>query len=183
MTFAIATSAIERSMGKLFHPMPADRKPFRVLFICMGNICRSPAAEIVFRRQVAEAGLAGAIEIDSAGTIGYHAGKGPDPRMADTLRRRGYPIAGRSRQVTGNDLADFDLVLAADQENLADLHRLDRSGVHRGKVRLLVDYCVEKQATHVPDPYYGGQRGFEEVADLVEDASAGLLEEIRKSMP
>jgi protein-tyrosine phosphatase len=162
--------------------MPADRKPFRVLFICMGNICRSPAAEIVFRRGVAEAGLDAAIHIDSAGTIGYHAGKGPDPRMADTLRRRGYPIAGRARQVTARDLAEFDLILAADPENLADLRRLDREGLHRDKIRLLVDYCVEREATHVPDPYYGGQQGFEEVADLVEDACGGLLEEIRRKM-
>ena len=142
--------------------MPADRKPFRVLFVCMGNICRSPAAEIVFRQQVSEAGLNDSIHIDSAGTIGYHSGKRPDPRMADTLRRRGYPIAGRARQVTARDLADFDLLLAADPENLA------------------VDYCVDKEADHVPDPYYGGQQGFEEVADLVEDACAGLLDEIRR---
>jgi protein-tyrosine phosphatase len=162
--------------------MPADRKPFRVLFVCMGNICRSPAAEIVFRKQVGDAGLDDAIHIDSAGTIGYHAGKGPDPRMADTLRRRGYPIAGRARQVTARDLAEFDLVLAADEENLADLRRLDREALHRDKIRLLVDYCVEKEATRVPDPYYGGQKGFEEVADLVEDACAGLLEEIRREL-
>lgn len=163
--------------------MPSDRKPFRVLFICMGNICRSPAAEIIFRKQVADAGLDATIGIDSAGTIGYHAGKGPDPRMADTLRRRGYPIAGRSRQVTARDLAEFDLILAADEENLADLRRLDRPGLHRDKIRLLVDSCVEKEASHVPDPYYGGQQGFEEVADLVEDACAGLLEEIRMALP
>jgi protein-tyrosine phosphatase len=169
-------------MGKLLHPMPADRKPFRVLFVCMGNICRSPAAEIIFRHQVDEAGLNDAIHIDSAGTIGYHAGKGPDPRMADTLRRRGYPIAGRARQVAARDLAEFDLILAADEENLADLRRLDRERLHHGKVRLLVDYCVEKEATHVPDPYYGGQQGFEEVADLVEDACGGLLEEIRRKL-
>jgi protein-tyrosine phosphatase len=100
--------------------------------------------------------------------------------MAATLRRRGYPIAGRARQVTSRDLTDFDLILAADEENLADLRRLDRDGVHRPKIRLLVDYCVEKEATHVPDPYYGGQQGFEEVADLVEDTCAGLLEEIEK---
>jgi protein-tyrosine phosphatase len=159
-----------------------DHPPFRVLFVCMGNICRSPAAEIVFRQQVGDAGLDQAIHIDSAGTIGYHAGKGPDPRMAETLRRRGYPIAGRARQVTARDLAEFDLILAADHENIADLHRLDRDGLHRGKIRLLVDFCVEKEATHVPDPYYGGQQGFEEVADLVEDACAGLLEEIRAQM-
>jgi protein-tyrosine phosphatase len=169
-------------MPQLLHPMPADRKPFRVLFICMGNICRSPAAEIVFRQRVDDAGLAQAIEIDSAGTIGYHTGKGPDPRMADTLRRRGYRIAGRSRQVTARDLAEFDLVLAADSENLADLRRLDRDGLHHAKLRLLVDYCVAKEADHVPDPYYGGQRGFEEVADLVEDACDGLLEEIRRKL-
>jgi protein-tyrosine phosphatase len=162
--------------------MPADRKPFRVLFVCMGNICRSPAAEIVFRNQVTDAGLAEAVEIDSAGTIGYHAGKGPDPRMADTLRRRGYPVAGRSRQVSAEDLAAFDLVLAADAENLADLRRLDRHSAHRDKIRLLVDFCVECEASHVPDPYYGGQGGFEEVADLVEDACAGLLEHVRKQL-
>jgi protein-tyrosine phosphatase len=102
--------------------------------------------------------------------------------MAETLRRRGHPIAGRARQVSARDLAEFDLVLAADEENLADLRRLDREGLHRGKVRLLVDYCVEKEATHVPDPYYGGQQGFEEVADLVEDACEGLLEEIRRKL-
>jgi protein-tyrosine phosphatase len=169
-------------MGQLLHPMPADRKPFRVLFVCMGNICRSPAAEIIFRKQVDEAGLSEAIEIDSAGTIGFHAGKGPDPRMADTLRRRGYPIAGRSRQVTTQDLAEFDLILAADSENLADLRRLDRASAFRNKIRLLVDYCLEKEADHVPDPYYGGQQGFEDVADLVEDACAGLLQEIRKRL-
>lgn len=162
--------------------MSADRKPFRVLFVCMGNICRSPAAEIVFRHQVKFAGLNDAIDIDSAGTIGYHAGKGPDSRMSDTLRRRGYTIAGRSRQVTAEDLRDFDLVLAADQENLADLRRLDRSGTHREKIRLLVDYCVEKDASHVPDPYYGGQRGFEEVADLVEDACHGLLNSLKRQI-
>ncbi len=159
--------------------MSADRKPFRVLFICMGNICRSPAAEIVFRKMVEEAGLAAAIHIDSAGTIGYHAGKGPDPRMAATLKARGYAIAGRSRQVCPDDLDDFDLLLAADGENLADLRHLDRSGARHGKIRLLVEYCREKEASHVPDPYYGGQRGFDEVVELVEDACAGLLAELR----
>ncbi len=162
--------------------MPADRKPFRVLFICMGNICRSPAAEIVFRKQVEDAGLSEAIHIDSAGTIGYHAGKGPDPRMSDTLRSRGYTIAGRSRQVRSEDLADFDLLLVADEENLSDVRCLDPHGTHRDKIRLLVDYCVEQEASHVPDPYYGGQRGFEEVADLVEDACGGLLEELKRRL-
>ena len=150
-------------------------RDFSVLFVCMGNICRSPAAEIVFRKRVDEAGLTDRIRIDSAGTTGYHTGKGPDPRMAATLKSRGYPIAGRARQVTAADLADFDLVLAADEENLADLHRLDRGGIHRAKLRLLVEFCERHRAPRVPDPYYGGPQGFEEVADLVEDACGGLL--------
>lgn len=166
----------------LLHPMPPDRKPFRVLFICMGNICRSPAAEIVFRKLVEDAGLATAIAIDSAGTIGYHRGKGPDPRMAATLRDRGYVIAGRARQLQPEDLDGFDLLLVADEENLADLRQLDRAGSRREKVRLLVDYCVNREAERVPDPYYGGQRGFDEVVDLVEDACGGLLEELRKRL-
>lgn len=160
--------------------MPADRKPFRVLFVCMGNICRSPAAEIVFRKRVNDAGLGELIEIDSAGTIGFHAGKGPDPRMAETLRRRGYPIAGRARQVRAGDLDDFDLILAADQDNLSDLRLLDPDGSHIGKIRLLVDFCEQIEANHVPDPYYGGEAGFEEVADIVEDACGGLLEHLRR---
>lgn len=162
----------------LLHPMSPDRKPIRVLFICMGNICRSPAAEIVFRKLVDEAELSHAIHIDSAGTIGYHAGKGPDPRMAATLKNRGYTITGRSRQVTPDDLDDFDLLLVADQENLADLHRLDGTGTRREKIRLLVEYCRDREASHVPDPYYGGQRGFDDVVDLVEDACEGLLTEL-----
>ena len=166
----------------LLHPMPADRKPFRVLFICMGNICRSPAAEIVFRKMVDDAGLAEAIQIDSAGTIGYHAGKGPDPRMAATLKSRGYSIAGRARQVMAKDLDDFDLLLVADRENLADVRRLDPSGQRREKIRLLVEFCENLEASQVPDPYYGGQRGFDEVVDLIEDACGGLLGNIRKRL-
>ena len=166
----------------LLHPMSADRKPFRVLFICMGNICRSPAAEIVFRKLVEEAGLGHAIDIDSAGTIGYHAGNGPDPRRAATLSARGYQIAGRSRQVTPDDLDDFDLLLVADEENLSDVRSLDRSGSRHAKVRLLVDFCQGKEASYVPDPYYGGQGGFEEVVELVEDACGGLLADLHKRL-
>lgn len=151
----------------------------------MGNICRSPAAEIVFRQQVTQAGLAGAIEIDSAGTIGYHAGKGPDPRMAATLAARGYPISGRARQIQRADLDRFDLVLVADEENLADVHALQPQGGHRATIQLLTDFCRTHRASRVPDPYYGGQQGFEQVADLVEDACRGLLSDLqeRKKVP
>ncbi len=146
----------------------------------MGNICRSPAAEIVCRKLLSESDLADSVEIDSAGTIGYHVGNGPDPRMAATLKARGYPIFGRARQVTAGDLDSFDLILVADEENLADVRRLDREGTQAAKIRLLVDYCENHDAPRVPDPYYGGQRGFEDVADLVEDACEGLLKDLAK---
>ncbi|BCU78790.1 low molecular weight protein-tyrosine-phosphatase [Luteolibacter sp. LG18] len=155
--------------------MNATRKPFRVLFVCMGNICRSPAAEIVFRHQVTQAGLSDAIATDSAGTIGFHAGKGPDPRMAATLKERGYTIFGASRQITAADLDAFDLVLVMDQENLRNVRALDPAGTRHDKIRLFMEYGKRHAATEVPDPYYGGQAGFEHVADLVEDASRGLL--------
>lgn len=155
--------------------MNTDRKPFRVLFVCMGNICRSPAAEIVFRKQVADAGRTADFLIDSAGTLGYHAGKGPDPRMAATLAARGYAISGKARQIHERDLEDFDLILVMDQDNLAKVRALDRHQRHRGKIRLFTSYCRSHRADEVPDPYYGGQAGFENVADLVEDAAAGLL--------
>lgn len=154
----------------------------RVLFICMGNICRSPAAEIVFRHLVHQQGLEDQFEIDSAGTIGYHRGSPPDSRMSATLKKRGYTITGASRPVTRDDLEHFDLILAADQENLADLRRLDPEGSFSGKIQLLVNYCRRSHPGHVPDPYYGSARGFEEVADLVEDACAGLLEKLREEI-
>lgn len=159
--------------------MSNPRKPFRVLFVCMGNICRSPAAEIVCSKMLSESDLKDSVELDSAGTIGYHSGKGPDARMAATLKARGYPIFGRARQVQPQDLDDFDLILVADEENLADVRRLDRDGSRSPKIKLLVDYCENHDAPRVPDPYYGGQSGFEEVADLVEDACAGLLAKLR----
>ena len=160
--------------------MANPRKPFRVLFVCMGNICRSPAAEIVCSKMLSESDLADFVEIDSAGTIGYHSGKGPDPRMSATLKSRGYPIFGRARQVSPKDLEDFDLILVADEENLADVRRLAPDGSLWPKIKLLVEYCESHAVPRVPDPYYGGQSGFEEVADLVEDACAGLLIQLRK---
>ena len=152
--------------------------PVRVLFVCMGNICRSPAAEIVFRKLVADADRLADFEIDSAGTIGFHTGNPPDPRMAETLRRRGYPVAGRSRQIKPADLQRFDLILCADRENLTDVRDLDFEKNYREKIRLLTDFCRRHEATKVPDPYYGGPEGFEHVADLVEDACAGLLDHL-----
>ena len=144
----------------------------------MGNICRSPAAEIIFTHLIERAGLAGRITCDSAGTIGHHSGNPPDPRMTATLERRGYRSFGRSRRIRRSDLDEFDHILVADSENLADVLELDPEGRHHAKIRILTDHCATMNAGFVPDPYYGGPQGFEHVADLVEDACRGLLETI-----
>ena len=159
-------------------PATPERK-FRILFICMGNICRSPAAEIVFHHLLETEGLTDRISTDSAGTIGYHEGNPPDPRMSETLRKRGYRIFGKSRPICPEDLTDFDLLLVADRENLRDVLALAKHGQSTDHVKLLTDYCTSHDANHVPDPYYGGNKGFEQVADLVEDACEGLLEKVR----
>jgi protein-tyrosine phosphatase len=163
--------------------MPAAPKPFRVLFVCMGNICRSPAADIVMRKLVSSERLSGRIEIDSAGTIGYHTGKGPDPRMAATLTRRGYSPSGSARQVLLADLDAFDLVLAMDEDNFRDLRDLAKTAAQRVKIRRFTEFCHNHQATAVPDPYYGGDEGFEDVADLIEDGAKGLLAWISQQLP
>lgn len=149
-----------------------------ILFVCMGNICRSPAAEIIFRRLVAEAGLEHRFEIDSAGTIGYHAGNPPDERMSETLRRHGYSIEGRSRQIVAKDLDQFDLILTMDEDNLADVLALAESPGQRAKVRPMIEYLSEHEAPRIPDPYYGGSKGFIQVMELLEDSCRGLLEEL-----
>lgn len=142
----------------------------------MGNICRSPAAEIIFHKMVSDAHLENAFTIDSAGTYGGHAGAAPDPRMQEILKERGYKIFGKSRKVTTDDLEKFDLILAMDRENYADLKHLDASGNARHKIKLMTKYCtLHKNAEDVPDPYHGGKDGFVKVAVLLEDACAGLL--------
>ena len=144
----------------------------------MGNICRSPTAEGVFRRMVEEAGLAGKILVDSAGTHDYHIGAAPDKRTQAAAAQRGYDLSRlRGRQVSRADFTQFDYILAMDAENLADLHRL-RPPPHEGKVGLFLEYARHCKLREVPDPYYGGAQGFAHVLDLVEDGAAGLLEEI-----
>jgi protein-tyrosine phosphatase len=146
--------------------------------VCMGNICRSPAAEIVFLNMVEKAGMSGVIEVDSAGTIGFHAGSPPDSRMAAELAKRGYSVFGKSRRVRKEDLDDFDLILAMDEENLADLRQLDVGGGHSGKILPFVRYLKRMKAERIPDPYYGDLGGFQHVVDLLEDGCVGLMEEI-----
>lgn len=150
-------------------------KKISVLFCCMGNICRSPTAEAVFRTRVFEAGLAQQILIDSVGTHDYHIGDPPDLRTQRAARQRGYDMSGlRGRQVEVADFARFDYVLAMDNANMAILQRLCPQP-QRDRLGLFLGYASRHQQREVPDPYYGGEDGFECVLDMVEDAAAGLL--------
>jgi protein-tyrosine phosphatase len=152
----------------------------KVLFVCTGNICRSPTAEGVFKRQVREAGLADRVLSDSAGTHDYHVGEAPDPRAQSAALRRGYDLSELcGRQVSRRDFSEFDYVLAMDEANLRQLKRLCPPE-HAGKVKLLMEFARNAKVREVPDPYYGGARGFEEVLDMVEEASRGLLEQVRE---
>ncbi|MDA0766404.1 MAG: low molecular weight phosphotyrosine protein phosphatase [Verrucomicrobia bacterium] len=155
---------------------------YKVLFVCMGNICRSPAGDNVFRHLVREAGLADRISCDSAGTLDYHVGKSPDPRMSAVLRRRGIPVEGRARHFKKADFQDFDLILTMDEDNRRNVLSLADSPADEHKVKPFAEFCSEHDLPEVPDPYYGGDEGFELVADLMEDGCTNLLEHIRKTV-
>ena len=150
-----------------------------ILFVCMGNICRSPTAEGVFRHHVTEAGLLEQFEIDSAGTHAYHVGEPPDRRSAAAAERRGVSLKNIfARRVDVADFESFDYIIAMDEDNVSRL--LEQApDEHRGKVRLFLSFAAGPE-TEVPDPYYGGAAGFERVLDMVELASRGLLDEIRR---
>jgi protein-tyrosine phosphatase len=152
----------------------------KLLFVCMGNICRSPTAEGVMRSLLREEGLEGEIEIDSAGTGGWHAGDPPDARATAAAARRGIVLEGAARQIRPADFETYDLLLAADRENLSVLREIAPSAQAREKVRLLRSFDPGSHGDlDVPDPYYGGPDGFEEVLDLVEAACRGVLEDVR----
>lgn len=148
-----------------------------VLFVCLGNICRSPTAEAVFRTRAAAAGLD--VAIDSAGTGAWHVGAMPDERAQAAGRARGYDLTSiRARQVVEDDYKMFDLVLAMDHDNLATLKSRAPKDRH-GRIRLFLDFAPEARLNAVPDPYYGGDDGFEEVLDLIETASDGLVAHLK----
>ncbi len=152
----------------------------KVLFVCMGNICRSPTAEAVFRQYVEQEGLSEAIHIDSAGTHDYHIGDAPDGRTQRVASQRGYDMSAlRGRQVGEVDFARFDYVLAMDEANLAILERL-RPQDAESHLGLFLEFAEKYEEREVPDPYYGGAQGFEHVLDLVEDAANGLLKHIKQ---
>lgn len=150
----------------------------RVLFVCMGNICRSPMAEGMFRKAVREAGLESRIEADSAGTHAYHVGVAPDPRAQQAIRRRGVDISSlRGRHVADEDFERFDYILVMDGDNFDRL--IERAPAHHhGKIRRLLSFSRKYPNLDVVDPYYGGTQGFEENLDMIEDAVQGLIREI-----
>lgn len=152
----------------------------RVLFVCLGNICRSPTADGVFRKLVADAGLNGHIHVDSAGTGAWHIGKAPDRRAIAAASQRGYDLSFlRARQVSAADFLEFDYILAMDKANLIDLQRL-KPAAYKGHLGLFLAFSHQEKYPEVPDPYYEGGDAFELVLDLVEDAARGLMADIRK---
>ncbi len=150
----------------------------RILFVCLGNICRSPMAEGVFRAVARERGLD--VDIDSAGTSAWHVGEAPDPRAQAAAAANGVDISAlRGRQAKAADMEDFDLILAMDEENLRDLQRL-AGPRNAGKVKLFLDYAPDRPEREVPDPYYGGEAGFAHVLNLLRAAAEGLADELEK---
>jgi protein-tyrosine phosphatase len=154
----------------------------RLLFVCLGNICRSPTAEGVMRSLVRDAGLEDTIELDSAGTGAWHVGSPPDARAVAAASARGIVLESLARQVEESDFDDFDLILAMDRSNLRELGQMAPGGQGRTRVRLLREFdpaSMVGEDLEVPDPYYGARGGFDEVLDLVQAACSGLLEQIR----
>ncbi len=155
--------------------------PYKLLFVCLGNICRSPSAENIMNHLIEQAGLNGSIVCDSAGTSSYHIGSPPDRRMAVAAARRGIKLRGKARQFQLSDFENFDLILAMDRDNYQDILYLDPKGKYRDKVRLMCDFASYHQEKEVPDPYYGGREGFDRVIDLLLDTCDSLLQRVVSS--
>lgn len=153
---------------------------YSILFVCMGNICRSPTAHGVFRQKVIDHGLSAWVKVDSAGTHNFHPGRPPDERSLEHAAKRGYNLSDlRARQIQAADFELHDLILVMDMDNLA-LVQEECPQAHQHKVRRLTEFCLQHNSNVVPDPYYGGKTGFEDVLDLVEDACEGLIQHVRQ---
>ena len=155
---------------------------YKVLFVCLGNICRSPAAQAIFEHYVREAGLQDKFHVDSAGIYGGHKGSQPDRRMRTAALYRGFAVTHIARQATAMDLLDFDLIIAMDDQNYEDLMHLAPSVESTHKIRRMADFLTTRRISYIPDPYYMGAEGFSHVLDLLEEACGNLLEAIRKSI-
>lgn len=150
-----------------------------ILFVCLGNICRSPAADGVMRKKAEEAGLD--LRVDSAGIGAWHVGQLPDLRMRQCGKRRGYDFSHRARQVSAADFGDFDIIMGMDAQNMADLRRLAPTDEAKGRIRLMADFLTAHRGQKsIPDPYYGDEADFDFALDLVEDAADGIIEQIKK---
>jgi protein-tyrosine phosphatase len=156
--------------------------PYRLLFVCMGNICRSPAAHGIMQSLINEADLASRVVIDSAGTGGWHAGDLPDDRMRKHASRRGYTLDHPARQVRSMYFDEFDLILVMDRQNMREIKPFARDGVGMTKVKMFCEFAEDREETEVPDPYYGGEAGFEHVLDILEDGCKHLVEHVRKQL-
>lgn len=155
--------------------------PCKLLFVCLGNICRSPSAENIMNHLIEQTGLKGQIICDSAGTGGYHIGAAPDRRMSIAAASRGIILEGQARQFHKSDFDKFDLILAMDRDNYQDILSLDPAGKYRDKVKLMCDFATAHREQEVPDPYYGGTEGFNQVIDLLLDACEGLRQYVVKN--
>ena len=169
-----------KKKSKSYDAYPEDKKPVSVLFVCLGNICRSPTAHGVFRNLVEQEGLSEHIHIDSAGTHAYHVGEPPDARAQSTALNRGINMSDlRARRAIENDFEYYDYILAMDRENYSNLEKLSPPD-RLDRLMLFMDFAPGIGEDEVPDPYYGGAKGFERVFDMIEIASHGLLDDIRK---
>ena len=153
----------------------------KILFVCLGNICRSPAAEAIFKQKIKDRDLENLFIVDSAGTGGWHAGNLADPRMRQTASLRGIELTSISRQIKENDLYEFDYILVMDKDNLHAVQSLTKDQLRplNSKIKLILSYSKDSQLDEVPDPYYGGQNGFDNVLDLLDKAIDGLLDSLK----